>query len=278
MCIRDRLKPEPEPKPEPKPETVLKTESKAKVSDSELESGDDGEDQVAPDNEVTKLKIDEQKEEIVQKDDADIKPEKESEMEEMVLEGTESSTVATISSDLASLKDSKEELEKLKDSAPVKAKKSKADLANVLKGIKALSKNLNLDEIRKKGKLSESGIENKTEVFSKIISEFGKGTKVKRKIKKLGVLQRRTYLQEVYTFISIKWKLPVELAKKLETKVRLIVAKDGTLLEYEFVKVSGNKIFDQSVKTLLADLEKLPPLPKDFDGKVTEIGLKFKPL
>ena len=278
MCIRDRLKPEPEPKPEPKPETVLKTESKAKVSDSELESGDDGEDQVAPDNEVTKLKIDEQKEEIVQKDDADIKPEKESEMEEMVLEGTESSTVATISSDLASLKDSKEELEKLKDSAPVKAKKSKADLANVLKGIKALSKNLNLDEIRKKGKLSESGIENKTEVFSKIISEFGKGTKVKRKIKKLGVLQRRTYLQEVYTFISIKWKLPVELAKKLETKVRLIVAKDGTLLEYEFVKVSGNKIFDQSVKSLLADLEKLPPLPKDFDGKVTEIGLKFKPL
>ena len=195
-----------------------------------------------------------------------------------VIEGTESSTVATISSDLASLKDSKEELEKLKDSAPVKAKKSKADLAKVLKGIKALSKNLNLDEIRKKGKLSESGIENKTEVFSKIISEFGKGTKVKRKIKKLGVLQRRTYLQEVYTFISIKWKLPVELAKKLETKVRLIVAKDGTLLEYEFVKVSGNKIFDQSVKSLLADLEKLPPLPKDFDGKVTEIGLKFKPL
>ena len=263
---------------EPVPEKFSKSESLSQISDSELESGDDGEDQVAPDNEVTKLKIDEQKEEIVQKDDADIKPEKESEMEEMVLEGTESSTVATISSDLASLKDSKEELEKLKDSAPVKAKKSKADLANVLKGIKALSKNLNLDEIRKKGKLSESGIENKTEVFSKIISEFGKGTKVKRKIKKLGVLQRRTYLQEVYTFISIKWKLPVELAKKLETKVRLIVAKDGTLLEYEFVKVSGNKIFDQSVKSLLADLEKLPPLPKDFDGKVTEIGLKFKPL
>lgn len=91
-------------------------------------------------------------------------------------------------------------------------------------------------------------------------------------------MQRRTYLQEVYTFISVKWKLPAELAKKLETKVRLIVAKDGTLLEYEFVKVSGNKIFDQSVKSLLADLEKLPALPKDFDGKVTEIGLKFKPL
>ena len=257
---------------------MLKTESEAKVSDSKLESGDAIDAQIAPDNDEKKLKIDVQKEEIVQKDETDIKTEEESEMKELVVEGTESSTVATISSDLASLKDSKEELEKLKDSAPVKAKKSKAELANVLKGIKALSKNLNLDEIRKKGKLSESGVENKTEVFSKIISEFGKGTKVKRKIKKLGVLQRRTYLQEVYTFISVKWKLPAELAKKLETKVRLIVAKDGTLLEYEFVKVSGNKIFDQSVKSLLADLEKLPALPKDFDGKVTEIGLKFKPL
>ena len=97
-------------------------------------------------------------------------------------------------------------------------------------------------------------------------------------IKKLGVLQSRVYLKAVYTFISDKWKLPAELARKLETRVRLIIAKDGTLLEYSFVKVSGNKIFDQSVKSLLADLETLPALPKDFDGKVTEIGLKFKPL
>ena len=248
------------------------------IPDSKLEASDDIEDEIATENEEAKLKLDDQKEEIAQKDETDIKPEKESEMAALVLEETESSEVATISSDLASLKDSEEELEKLQDSVPGKEKKSKADLANVLKGIKALSKNLNLDEIRKQGKLSESGIENTTEVFSKIISDFGKGTKVKRKIKKLGVLQRRSYLQEVYAFIRDKWKLPAELAKKLKTKVRLIIAKDGTLLEYEFVKVSGNKIFDQSVKSLLADLETLPALPKDFDGKVTEIGLSFKPL
>ena len=111
-----------------------------------------------------------------------------------LIEEAESKTVATISSDLASLKDSKEELKKLKNFVKEKSKKSKSDLAKVLTGIKALSENLKLDEIRKQGRLSESGIENKTEVFSKIISEFGKGTKVKRKIKKLGVLQSRTYL------------------------------------------------------------------------------------
>ena len=134
------------------------------------------------------------------------------------------------------------------------------------------------------GKLANSLLRNKfdltvRDVEKNLTNDFkNKGAKVKRKIKKLGVLQSRAYLREVYTFISDKWKLPAELARKLETKVRLIIAKDGTLLEYSFVKVSGNKIFDQSVKSLLADLETLPALPKDFDGKVTEIGLKFKPL
>ena len=256
----------------------MKSESLTQISESAPESEDETVEQIVPDKEEPKLKIDEQKEEIVQTDETEIKAEKENEIETVVTEETESLAVATISSDLAPLKDSKEKLEKLKDSAKEKGKKSKADLAKVLTGIKALSKNLNLDEIRKKGKLSESGIENKTEVFSKLISEFGKGTKVKRKIKKLGVLQSRAYLKEVYTFISDKWKLPAELARKLETKVRLIIAKDGTLLEYSLVKVSGNKIFDQAVKSLLADLETLPALPKDFDGKVTEIGLKFQPL
>ena len=87
---------------------------------------------------------------------------------------------------------------------------------------------------------------------------------------------KRDYLARVNDKEYPKWKA-AELAKKFETKVRLIIAKDGTLLEYSFVKVSGNKIFDQSVKSLLADLETLPALPKDFEGKVTEIGLKFKP-
>ncbi len=85
-------------------------------------------------------------------------------------------------------------------------------------------------------------------------------------------------MREVYSYISDKWKLPVELSKDLETKVKIIIAKDGTLLEYSFVKLSRNKIFDQSIKSLFAELETLPPLPKDFDGKVTEIGLNFKPL
>ena len=61
-------------------------------------------------------------------------------------------------------------------------------------------------------------------------------------------------------------------------KVRLVIAKDGTLLQYSFEKVSGNKIFDNSVRSLFSKLKTLPPLPKTFDGKLTELGLKFTPL
>ena len=94
----------------------------------------------------------------------------------------------------------------------------------------------------------------------------------------MGQLQRETYLRELYSFIIKKWKLPVELPKDLETKVKLIIEKEGKLLEYSFVKLSRNKIFDQSIKSLFTKLENLPYLPKDFEGKVTEIGIYFKPL
>jgi hypothetical protein len=61
-------------------------------------------------------------------------------------------------------------------------------------------------------------------------------------------------------------------------KVTLLIAKDGTLLQYSLDNVSGNKIFDQSIKSLLSNLKTLPPLPDNFDGKLTEIGLRFRPL
>ena len=154
---------------------MLKSESLTQISESEPESEDETVEQIVPDKEEPKLKIDEQKEEIVQTNETEIKAEKENEIETVVTEEAESLAVATISSDLAPLKDSKEKLEKLKDSAKEKGKKSKADLAKVLTGIKALSKNLNLDEIRKQGKLSETGIENKTEVFLNLFQNLEKG-------------------------------------------------------------------------------------------------------
>ena len=91
-------------------------------------------------------------------------------------------------------------------------------------------------------------------------------------------MDRKSYLQIVNSYIKEKWKLPVELNAQLEMKVRLVIAKNGDLLQYSFEKISGNKIFDNSVKSLFAKLKTLPPLPDNFDGKLTELGLKFTPL
>jgi outer membrane biosynthesis protein TonB len=55
------------------------------------------------------------------------------------------------------------------------------------------------------------------------------------------------------------------------------VDRKGTILQYAFVDISGNKIFDQSVRDLLNELEVLLPLPEEFEGSLTEIGIKFKP-
>ena len=240
---------------------MLISENLIQDQDSKLEASNDIEEEIAAEENKT---------------EATEVAENNKEAEINLLDEDKNSNVATISSELSDLKNSSDELKTLEETIDEPKKKNKAKLASILKGIKAKTKNLNLKEIRQKGKLSESGKEIASEVFSKF---GGKGnSKIKRKIKKLGTLQRRSYLREVYAFISDQWKLPVELSKDLETKVKLIIAKDGTLLEYSFVKYSKNKIFDQSIKSLFAELETLPSLPKDFEGKVTEIGLNFKPL
>ena len=53
--------------------------------------------------------------------------------------------------------------------------------------------------------------------------------------------------------------------------------RKGTIPQYAFVDISGNKIFDQSVRDLLNELDKLLPLPEEFEGALTEIGINFKP-
>ena len=64
---------------------------------------------------------------------------------------------------------------------------------------------------------------------------------------------------------------------KTGSRVKLVLDRKGTILQYAFVDISGNKIFDQSVRDLLNELDKLLPLPEEFEGALTEIGINFKP-
>ncbi|MEC7888149.1 MAG: energy transducer TonB, partial [SAR324 cluster bacterium] len=210
--------------------------------------------------------------------------------EEVVNEVTEAETlvegeeepieVATISKELSDLKDTPlEDLKALEETIPASKNNKIISLAKVLKGFTIDTKSLDLKKIRKPGKLSGTSKASVAEVVTNNATLFAKGrSNIARKIRKLGVLDRKSYLQIVNSYIKEKWKLPVELNAQLEMKVRIVIAKNGDLLQYSFEKVSGNKIFDNSVKSLFAKLKTLPPLPDNFDGKLTELGLKFTPL
>ena len=226
-----------------------------------------------------KTDIEDQKETAVTQADKPDQPEIVEEDETLVKGEGDSREVATISKELSELKKlSLEDLKALEQTIPESAKNKTISLGKVLKGFKLDTKNLNLKKLRKQGEISKTGKGQVAEVITKNSALFAKGkSKIARKIKKLGVVQSRDYGQVVYSYIVEKWTLPAQLSPHLEMKLKLIIAKDGTLLQYSFVKISGNRIFDQSLKSVFAKLKTLPPLPDDFDGKLTEIGLKFTP-
>ena len=137
---------------------------------------------------------------------------------------------------------------------------------------------IDLKKIRKRGKLSKEKTNNAVEVVSKNAALFAAGkSKIRHKIKPMSLFQYREYLMKVDPILRQKWKIPLEISAKLEVRVKLVLDRKGTILQYAFVDISGNKIFDQSVRDLLNELDKLLPLPEEFEGALTEIGINFKP-
>ena len=275
-----------EPEPEPEPEPVQERDIKPELNEGNLREENSNLLVKNQDKNITeelledKINI-EEKEALI---DSEITPidteilKETSEVEKSDDSGNDSQAVATISEDLSDLKDIPlEELKELAATIPSSDTKKINSLAKVLKEFTIDTKALNLKKIRKQ-ELAGSSKARAAEVITNNSTLFAKGrSKIARRITKLGVLESRAYSKIVDKFIKEKWKLPIELNAKLEIKVRLIIAKDGTLLQYAFDKVSGNKIFDNSVRSLFSKLKKLPPLPENFAGKLTELGLKFAP-
>ena len=169
-----------------------------------------------------------------------------------------------------------DDLKELEKTLPEGGTSGNVNLKDVLGKLK-LGK-IDLKKIRKRGKLSKEETKNAVEVVNKNAALFSAGkSKIRDKIKPLNLLQYREYLMKVDPLLRQKWKIPLEISAKLEVRVKLIVDRKGTILQYAFVDISGNKIFDQSVRDLLNELEVLLPLPEEFEGSLTEIGIKFKP-
>ncbi len=88
----------------------------------------------------------------------------------------------------------------------------------------------------------------------------------------------RIYQMEVEFLIKSNWNYPVELAsrKDIEAIIILKVKNDGTVLDTDFDKPSGNIAFDQSVlKAIEKSKPQIPPFPEGYKKRNEEFVFNF---
>lgn len=86
------------------------------------------------------------------------------------------------------------------------------------------------------------------------------------------------YYTLVWQRIRSNWTLPEEWRNGGMAAVVVIrIRRDGTIIEHEFEKKSGNARFDQSVAWAVERSDPLPPLPQSVTSSTLEIGVKFIP-
>jgi TonB family protein len=93
-------------------------------------------------------------------------------------------------------------------------------------------------------------------------------------------LRFRLYYQAIWNKIQKSWILPAynsQLKNQLEAIVILKISRDGTILNIDFEKKSGDNNMDQSVIRALKKASPLPPLPEDFRENMLEVGIRFIP-
>ena len=91
-------------------------------------------------------------------------------------------------------------------------------------------------------------------------------------------------LNEYYSMIWAKikeaWTIPENLLKEmvdLETVIVIIIERDGKIQKSWFEKKSGNALYDHMAMRAIKKAEPLPPIPKEFNEKTLEIGIRFFP-
>jgi colicin import membrane protein len=88
-----------------------------------------------------------------------------------------------------------------------------------------------------------------------------------------GSLALNIYKMEVETQIKSNWTYPD--IQEIEAVVLVKIRRDGTVLGINFIKRSGNKLFDESVLKAIEKSSPLRPLPKEYKENYEEIKIKF---
>jgi TonB family protein len=165
-----------------------------------------------------------------------------------------------------------------KDDIVEKVKKThmeKVELKHLQEAIEEIRKKAAIDEIKKNLARRE-----KTEERAPVVSPplpMISSTKTSPSMES----KLNEYYSMTWAKIKEAWTIPENLLKEmvdLETVIVIIIVdKDGRVQKSWFEKKSGNALYDQSAMRAIKKAELLPPIPKEFNEKTLEIGIRFFP-
>lgn len=87
------------------------------------------------------------------------------------------------------------------------------------------------------------------------------------------------YIMDIWEKIKEAWGLPglYSSKKNLESIVTIKIRKDGRIIEINFEKRSGDRLYDESILRAIRSIDPLPPVPPSFNSDTVELGFRFLP-
>jgi TonB family protein len=141
-----------------------------------------------------------------------------------------------------------------------------------------------LEDIRKKAALDEIkknlARREKTEERAPVVSPPVPMTSSTKTSPSMESKLNEYYYSMIWAKIKEAWTIPENLLKEmvdLETIIVIIIERDGKIQKSWFEKKSGNALYDHMAMRAIKKAEPLPPIPKEFNEKTLEIGIRFFP-
>ncbi len=162
-----------------------------------------------------------------------------------------------------------------------KPQKEKVELKHLQEAIEEIRKKVALDEIQKRVARREK-TEGRSAVVSPPTPMGSSPTPIISPSKTSPGMgsQLNEYYSLIWAKIKGAWTIPENLLKEmvdLETVIVIIIEQDGKIQKSWLEKKSGNDLYDQMAMRAIKKAEPLPPLPKTFNEKALEIGIRFYP-
>ncbi|MGA2224889.1 MAG: TonB family protein [Syntrophobacteraceae bacterium] len=84
------------------------------------------------------------------------------------------------------------------------------------------------------------------------------------------------YYERVRNAIGQEWKLPDQNVGSLETRVFLVVSRNGQVLSLQIEKTSGNSLFDEAAVRAIRKAD-IPAMPAVLDRSKQDFKIRFSP-